>query len=328
MRIGSVTRDGRVAAPGTAKAKAALPWREALVEIYGSAARKVLRSLSHTRNRLTEEEIAARAERLPYNAAKAKKHVELLSRYISPAGKTILDVGCGSGDTAIGLARAGADRVVGVDMDPHRIECAQRNAEAEGVGDITRFVCADFVRGYEPREPFDCALSIASFEHVLEAERCLEKIHRSLTPGGSLLARFGPLWLSPYGAHMFDFTRLPWVHFLFPEKVVLDVRRECFRPGQAACRYEDIGGHLNRITAARFRDYALRAGFQIRKLRLNPEKDGKWRGLLMPLNSVLNATPVLRELGALTLLAVLDKPRRAPRGTCVGSFPSTQGSAG
>jgi hypothetical protein len=154
--------------------------------------------------------------------------------------------------------------------------------------------------------------------HILDARRCLEKIHEALVPGGSLLTRFGPLWLSPYGGHMFDFTRLPWVHLLFPERVVLKVRRECFRPDQDAKRYEDIVGHLNRITASKFRAHAMQAGFQIRHLRLNPEKDQKWRGLLRPLNSALNATPILRELGALTLLAVLDKPQgpgRSPGAT-------------
>jgi len=300
-------RDERAVELGRSRGATGLPWREALAGVLQGAATRILRPLCHSRNRLTEEEVASRVQRLPYNPAKARKHVDCFGRYMSFAGKRVLDVGCGYGDVAIGLVKAGARCVVGVDLNPLRIECAQRNAAAEGVGHAIRFVCVDFVRDYLPLEPFDCALSIGSFEHILDAKRCLEKIHDSVVPGGSLLTRFGPLWLSPYGGHMFDFTRVPWVHLLFPESVVLKVRRECFRPGQDAKAYEDIVGHLNRITTAKFRAYATQAGFVIRYWRLNPEKDQKWGGVFRPFNSALNATPVLRELGALTLLAVLDK---------------------
>ena len=122
------------------------------------------------------------------------------------------------------------------------------------------------------------------------------------------MTRFGPLWLSPSGAHMFDFTRVPWVHFLFPEKVVLRVRAKCFRPDQVAERYEDIVGHLNRITVRGFRQYAGAAGFRVRAFRVNPEKEVKWKGMLHPLNSALNLVPFLNELLSFSRLAVLDRP--------------------
>ena len=308
MRLDTVTRDGRALTSHNTAARPVAHWREVLAELRDTAAAKVLRGLSHSRNRLTEEEVAAKTERLPYNPAKAGKHVSYFQRFAQFAGKSVIDIGCGYGDVAIGLAKAGARKVVGVDLDPVRVDCARRNAQSEGVAHLTRFECLDFVTGWKGRESFDCALSIASFEHILDADRCLARIHQCLAPGGSLLTRFGPLWLSPYGAHMFDFTRVPWVHLLFSEKVVLGVRREVFRLGQPVDRYEDIVGHLNRITVSRFRRHASEAGFKPRVFRINPEKDTKWHGLLRPVNSILNATPVLRELGALTLLAVLDKP--------------------
>ncbi len=62
------------------------------------------------------------------------------------------------------------------------------------------------------------------------------------------------------------------------------------------------------MTVKRFQQSALAAGFRIRLLRLNPDKDVLCDGLFRPLNQLVNAVPVLREVGALLLLAVLEKP--------------------
>jgi SAM-dependent methyltransferase len=196
---------------------------------------------------------------------------------------------------------------VGVDIDPVRIECARRNARVEGVEGTVQFECADFLTGFRQDSVFDIAFSIGAFEHFPNPGACLHLIHDCLAPAGLLAARFGPLWCSPYGAHMSGFTPVPWVHAFFPESVVLRVRKELYRPSQDALRYEDIDGHLNRITFQRFKRLARQAGFVIRALRLNPEKDAKWGGCLRPLNSALNALVGVRELYAFSVLGVLAK---------------------
>jgi predicted nicotinamide N-methyase len=48
-------------------------------------------------------------------------------------GRTVLDVGTGSGLCAIAAARAGAASVTAVDIDPHAVEAARLNARANGV---------------------------------------------------------------------------------------------------------------------------------------------------------------------------------------------------
>lgn len=308
MAFETVTRGARTSTAPVPRAKERVSWRESALGLRDALSYRCLRMLSHARNRLSEEEVASRTVELPFNPAKARKHVDFFSRYTDFRGKRIVDIGCGYGDVAIGLAKVGARKVLGVDLDPARVECARRNAHAAGVSQLASFECMDFVRGPLLESEFDHVISIASFEHILDLKGCLRRIYDILAPGGSLMTRFGPLWFSPYGAHMFDFTRVPWVHLLFPESVVLQVRAECFRPGQVVDRYEDIVGHLNRVSACRFKAFAAEAGLKARVFRLNPEKDTKWLGLLRPFNSLLNRTPGLRELGALTLLAVLDKP--------------------
>ena len=276
--------------------------------LLDAAVYRLLKRLSHQRNRRTEGQIAAETDHKGYRPSKAERHLDFFGKYVSFVDKTVLDIGSGYGDLVIGLAKAGAKKAVGVDIDPVRVDCAKKNAKAEKVAERVGFECLDFVKDHFPAEPFDFALSIASFEHILDPGGCLKKIYGCLKPGGSLLTRFGPLWLSPYGGHMFDFTRVPWVHLLFPERAVLKVRQEYFRPDQTVARYEDIVGHLNRITVRSFKEFAREAGFEIQVFRVNPEKDWKWGGILRPLNSVLNAVPILRELGSLTLLAILKKP--------------------
>jgi ribosomal protein L11 methyltransferase len=49
------------------------------------------------------------------------------------AGAAVLDVGCGSGVLAVAAALLGADRVVGVDVDPEAVTATRANAARHGV---------------------------------------------------------------------------------------------------------------------------------------------------------------------------------------------------
>lgn len=268
---------------------------------------RLLKLLSHSRNRLTEAQISARAEQTTYQPNTPRWFLNFLDGYIDCRNKTVLDIGCGRGDLCITLAKAGVKRAVGVDVDQVRIDCARRNANTEGVQDFVDFECTDF-KDYAAVERFDLAFNLLAFEHILDPLGCLQKTYKCLKKGGTLATLFGPLWWSPYGAHMWGFTRVPWVHVLFPEKVVLRARAECYRPDQLVERYEDIVGHLNRMTVGRFERYAIEVGFKIRVFRVNPDKDRTRRGILRPINSAINTNLVLRELGSQLLLAILDKP--------------------
>ncbi|MCC6869511.1 MAG: methyltransferase [Burkholderiales bacterium] len=56
------------------------------------------------------------------------------------AGKTALDLGCGSGPIAIALAMAGAARVVASDVMPHACDLTRRNVLVNGLADRVEVV--------------------------------------------------------------------------------------------------------------------------------------------------------------------------------------------
>ncbi len=284
--------------------------RQGTVEARDTLAYRLLKACAHDRCRRDAAAIARQLADLHHHGRRAVRLLDMLARFVDYRGKDVLEIGCGTGDLSIALAKAGAKRVIGVDIDRGRIEAATRKAGEEGVASIVSFHAADFVHDCMPMSPVDLVFSENAFEHILSPSECLGKVYACLRAGGVLATRFGPLWLSPYGAHAWEFTRLPWVHLLFPERVVLRVRAELYRPDDPATRYEDVQGHLNRMTVSRFTALASARGFRIAALRANPSLDA---GPLKWVNGLVNAVPPLRELGAHVLLAVLEKP--AP-GTC------------
>ena len=60
-----------------------------------------------------------------------------------PAGRTILELGCGPGAMLVALLSEGADRASGVDLSPEAVEEARRRAEEAGVASRADFSVAD-----------------------------------------------------------------------------------------------------------------------------------------------------------------------------------------
>jgi len=103
-----------------------------------------------------------------------------------PPGGEVLDVACGYGRHAIGLARRGY-RVTGVDFNPRYLQAAENDAAAARVA--ARWVTAD-MRALPFERAFDAAYSyFTSFGYFSdeENERVLAGVARALRPGGRFL---------------------------------------------------------------------------------------------------------------------------------------------
>ena len=107
---------------------------------------------------------------------------ELETTY-DPAGKNVLDYGCGRGDDALRLIERGAAHVTGFDISDAEIAVAQQAARAAGLQDRTRFVVADAHATGFPDGAFDLIRG-NSILHHLELEPALRELQRILAPGG------------------------------------------------------------------------------------------------------------------------------------------------
>ena len=70
--------------------------------------------------------------------------LELLEEHCAP-GRTVLDVGSGSGILAIASVLLGCDHADGVEIDPTAVRVAQENSAINHTGDRVTFHCGDLV---------------------------------------------------------------------------------------------------------------------------------------------------------------------------------------
>jgi release factor glutamine methyltransferase len=75
------------------------------------------------------------------------------------AGKRVAEVGTGSGILALAAARAGAARVVAVDINPQAARTAADNARRNGLDGCVEAVCSNLLSALAPRPLFDVILS-------------------------------------------------------------------------------------------------------------------------------------------------------------------------
>src|SRR5213594_583828 len=118
---------------------------------------------------------------------KTAAEVEFIAGALAlPAGAAVLDLACGVGRHAIGMAKRGY-QVTGVDFNPHYLEIAAADAEKAGVQ--ATWMVGD-MRALQFEEAFDGAYSFfTSFGYFEESEneRVIGNIVRALRHPGRFL---------------------------------------------------------------------------------------------------------------------------------------------
>jgi 2-polyprenyl-3-methyl-5-hydroxy-6-metoxy-1,4-benzoquinol methylase len=102
-------------------------------------------------------------------------------------GKSVLDVGCGSGVYSVDFARRGAGRVVGVDFSAGMLSLARKEAEEYAVADVCQFIQANFLDLSFP-EPFDVSIAMGVFDYLPDPLTFLRKMAAATT--GKVIASF------------------------------------------------------------------------------------------------------------------------------------------
>ncbi len=93
------------------------------------------------------------------------------------AGKSILDIGCGSGPYSVEAANRGAERVLGVDMADGMLEIARRRAQAFKVDGACAFVKGSFPQD-APDEQFDHAIVTGVMDYVADAPAFINTVQK------------------------------------------------------------------------------------------------------------------------------------------------------
>jgi len=101
------------------------------------------------------------------------------------AGRRVLDVGCGGGLLAEGMARRGA-RVTGIDLSPRALEVARLHAMDAGVTVDYRQVAAEELADTDCGA-FDLVTCLEMLEHVPDPEQVVQAIAQLVRPGGDVV---------------------------------------------------------------------------------------------------------------------------------------------
>jgi 2-polyprenyl-6-hydroxyphenyl methylase / 3-demethylubiquinone-9 3-methyltransferase len=101
------------------------------------------------------------------------------------AGRRVLDVGCGGGLLAEGMARRGA-RVTGIDLSAQAIEVARLHAMEAGIDVDYRAVPLEALASADP-EGFDLVTCLEMLEHVPDPAAALAAMATLVRPGGSMI---------------------------------------------------------------------------------------------------------------------------------------------
>lgn len=105
-------------------------------------------------------------------------------------GKTVLDVGCGSGRYCLEFVLRGAEKAFGIDYASTMIELAKTYAE-NVKEERCQFICGDFIN-YDFKEKFDYTLAMGFFDYLKSPSTYLFKM-KELTRQ-KIVASFPKKW--------------------------------------------------------------------------------------------------------------------------------------
>lgn len=146
------------------------------------------------------------------------------------SGKSVLDIGCGSGVYCFEAARRGAAKVVGLDVAPTMIAHARETCASLGMTKVCDFVVGNF----PPETPmpalagaFDFAIAMGVMDYVADALAFLKRA-RAVVKGAAVLSFPGKHWLrGPVRQWRYQLLSRPTV-YTYHEA---EVRRLCAEAG-------------------------------------------------------------------------------------------------
>jgi cyclopropane fatty-acyl-phospholipid synthase-like methyltransferase len=101
-------------------------------------------------------------------------------------GADCFELGCGSGRTAIELARCRGVRVHGIDLAGPMVQLARRNASAAGVEERCDFELAEF-DSLSPARRYETFVAVGVLDYFADPLPMLRRAAREFVPGGAIV---------------------------------------------------------------------------------------------------------------------------------------------
>ncbi|MHB8469152.1 MAG: class I SAM-dependent methyltransferase [Gaiellaceae bacterium] len=101
-------------------------------------------------------------------------------------GASCFELGCGSGRTAVTIAKDRGARVHGIDIAAPMIALAERLAAVAGVAELCRFEVADF-DAFRPGERYDTFVAVGVLDYFADPLPMLRRAAEEIAPGGSIV---------------------------------------------------------------------------------------------------------------------------------------------
>lgn len=113
------------------------------------------------------------------------------------SGMKVLDIGCGSGETAINIAEKikPNGRIIGVDLSSQGIEAAQRSAKIFNVENVTEFQKTNATELQFPNNYFDRVISECVISLISDKMKAFTEILRVLKGKGKVVIHDVITWL-------------------------------------------------------------------------------------------------------------------------------------
>ncbi|MED7951638.1 methyltransferase domain-containing protein [Streptomyces sp. BE20] len=165
-------------------------------------------------------------------------------------GRSLLDVGCGTGRPALRIARATGGQVSGISVSAEDIALARTRADAAGLADRVDFRYADACALPFESASFDGAWAVESMMHIPDRTAALTEIARTLRPGSTLVVT-DVLLRSPVTGEAAETVRRTCRAFgspALPEPA--ELRTALDRAGLEVLEFQDIGEHVRRTYQA------------------------------------------------------------------------------
>jgi SAM-dependent methyltransferase len=134
------------------------------------------------------------------------EELQLLLDGIDIRGKTILDIGVGTGGPALALlSKYGAEHVTGIDVEQAVIDRALELARIRQLQNRLDLHCVKPGSLPFTDEKFDVVFSKDSFVHIADKRTLFDEIHRVLRPNGTLVFSDWCCGTPPYSIEMQQF---------------------------------------------------------------------------------------------------------------------------